>query len=495
MKKKKNFLKIAGLSCLMIPGMFLMTACGGDKTPKHEHNFAQEWSYNTTENHKRSCECGHEETANHNFTFESYDGSQHKKTCSDCGHWAYELHRFGNWAPDATNNELHARTCLDCGYIEKADHNRETSLDACSVCAHEFQVEGASSYVSTPLADLYQSDHFDAHGGDVKVFSFTTSSQTKVNRSLLIFLQETVESDAIDINDYTMELYDANKNLITNNLIAGNVQNEYWSFTAAEKNTTYYIVLKFEASKIANWTNANINTNNNVRLYIEDVERVNTSFSQNSTHPTKMTHDVFKYVATGVPTGSVLIVKPYAGANIMAESDLEIKKMNANGELVDATYTFNAGSDFELTIEENGVYYFRIKEKANGVDYRMVADFEFDMQITTAAKDNESATYQYSVAPNDCIRYFYQTNVTSTSKLEIKIEDTHGDPISEGISVRIYRVVGSMTLLDKTASFAQSGNVFTYTGNYSDSADIRGGSLLIDITFEGYEEVIVKVAQ
>ena len=115
---------------------YTCTECGETKTetlPKTEgHDFGK-WEKHNAEQHKRSCECGEIEYADHKWDAgEITKPASHVATgiktytCTECGETKTETlpktegHGFGKW--EKHNAEQHKRSC-ECGEIEYASHN------------------------------------------------------------------------------------------------------------------------------------------------------------------------------------------------------------------------------------------------------------------------------------------------------------------------------------------------------------------------------------
>ena len=115
---------------------YTCTDCGETKTetlPKTEgHDFGK-WEKHNAEQHKRSCECGEIEYADHKWDAgEITKPASHVATgiktytCTECGETKTETlpktegHGFGKW--EKHNAEQHKHSC-ECGEIEYADHN------------------------------------------------------------------------------------------------------------------------------------------------------------------------------------------------------------------------------------------------------------------------------------------------------------------------------------------------------------------------------------
>jgi hypothetical protein len=115
---------------------YTCTDCGETKTetlPKTEgHDFGP-WKKHNAEQHKRSCECGEIEYADHNWDAGEVtkkptckDEGVKTYTCKDCGETKTESiaktndHTYGAWTKDTADNHKH--TCEICGKTETEAH-------------------------------------------------------------------------------------------------------------------------------------------------------------------------------------------------------------------------------------------------------------------------------------------------------------------------------------------------------------------------------------
>ena len=131
---------------------YTCAVCGRIKTepiPKTSEHVFGDWAPDAAneDKHIRECDCGEVETADCTFD----DGAVTKEpthfeegvktyTCAVCGRTKTEPiektseHVFGDWTPDAANEDKHIREC-DCGEVETADCTFEDG--ACTVCGRE----------------------------------------------------------------------------------------------------------------------------------------------------------------------------------------------------------------------------------------------------------------------------------------------------------------------------------------------------------------------
>lgn len=127
-------------------------ACGYSVTENHDMNE----SYNSTMHTHYCTDCGYSETESHatemtnngtshwyrctgceftnmteahDFTYTSYSGVAHRKTCSVCGYYTTLLHNFEY----SYNEDGHWRVCTDCGH-ETAMSAHTYSGGRCTVC-------------------------------------------------------------------------------------------------------------------------------------------------------------------------------------------------------------------------------------------------------------------------------------------------------------------------------------------------------------------------
>lgn len=131
---KKNKLKALLLAfCLVLPTMFILTACG------HKHSYSDDWSTNET-SHWHACtgeKCDEtKDSAEHTFETK-YDATNHWSECSVCGYKkGEEAHDIVVAEINTTNHKL---KCNDCNYIsDEIDHTyEEDDQTTCDNCSHE----------------------------------------------------------------------------------------------------------------------------------------------------------------------------------------------------------------------------------------------------------------------------------------------------------------------------------------------------------------------
>ena len=115
---------------------YTCTDCGETKTetlPKTEGHGFGKWEKHNAEQHKRSCECGEIEYADHNWNAGEItkkptckDEGVKTYTCKDCGETKTESiaktndHTYGAWTKDTADNHKH--TCEICGKTETEAH-------------------------------------------------------------------------------------------------------------------------------------------------------------------------------------------------------------------------------------------------------------------------------------------------------------------------------------------------------------------------------------
>lgn len=119
MTKKKLFLTFVLTLCLIIPAMFMITACG------HTHTYSKEWTKDAT-HHWHTATCEHTEEKG-----------------------SYAEHTFGEWTektPASTHqNKIEKRTCSKCGYEEtrpvedSALHDEYEPIWVSDVTGHWFE--------------------------------------------------------------------------------------------------------------------------------------------------------------------------------------------------------------------------------------------------------------------------------------------------------------------------------------------------------------------
>lgn len=131
---KKNKLKALLLAfCLVLPTMFILTACG------HKHSYGDDWSTNET-SHWHACtgeKCDEtKDSAEHTFETK-YDATNHWSECSVCGYKKGEEAHYITVAEINTTN--HKLRCEDCGYLSgEIDHTyEEDNQTTCDGCSHE----------------------------------------------------------------------------------------------------------------------------------------------------------------------------------------------------------------------------------------------------------------------------------------------------------------------------------------------------------------------
>ncbi len=116
---------------------YTCTECGETKTetlPKTDTHGFGNWEKHNDEQHKRACECGETEYANHNWDAgvvttapTCKDTGIKTYTCKDCGATKTEVlekttdHKYGAWTKDS--DEQHKHVCDVCGKAETATHN------------------------------------------------------------------------------------------------------------------------------------------------------------------------------------------------------------------------------------------------------------------------------------------------------------------------------------------------------------------------------------
>lgn len=116
------------------------TDCGYAVTEAHTMGT---WSKADDTNHKRSCDCGAVETAEHSWPTDwSDNGTNHHKVCPTCSGEITENHSFGAWSKaDDTN---HTRTCATCGKVDTVAHIYTNACDTtCNAegCGHTRTIE------------------------------------------------------------------------------------------------------------------------------------------------------------------------------------------------------------------------------------------------------------------------------------------------------------------------------------------------------------------
>jgi len=142
---------------------YTCTVCGRIKTEPiaktTEHEFG-DWAPDATteDKHIRECKCGATETAD--CTFDSgvvtkepthFEEGIKTYTCTECGRTKTEPiektaeHEFGDWAPDATNENKHTRECK-CGATETADCTFDSGVVTKEPTHYE---EGIKTYTCT----------------------------------------------------------------------------------------------------------------------------------------------------------------------------------------------------------------------------------------------------------------------------------------------------------------------------------------------------------
>lgn len=134
MTKKKSIVMMVLAFCLIVPAMFLFSACG---KKAHEHNYSAEWTTDAA-NHWHAATCEHADEkadfAAHTFGdwSEKTPAGVHtdkieKRTCSECGYEETRpvansaLHEFGaTWKSDETNH-WHECSCGRQADVEAHD--------------------------------------------------------------------------------------------------------------------------------------------------------------------------------------------------------------------------------------------------------------------------------------------------------------------------------------------------------------------------------------
>lgn len=142
MGKKKFLIPMVAFG-VMMPAMFMFSACGKSKSPEtpekpaHVHTYSEDWSKNET-NHWHACTgegCNSTSgDATHTFDYSDLLDETHTSICSVCGHTSVDAHTWVlNWSDDThwkecslclktKDDEAHVfddesdLTCNDCDY-------------------------------------------------------------------------------------------------------------------------------------------------------------------------------------------------------------------------------------------------------------------------------------------------------------------------------------------------------------------------------------------
>ena len=106
------------------------------------------WTRFSSQQHVRTCTrsgCGFQQLDGHAFSFFGLSGTQHRRTCSTCGHSGHYAHTFGSWT-SASNHQCQ-RSCLRCTWLVLASHNWQTISSSlmhhtmrCRTCSFELTV-------------------------------------------------------------------------------------------------------------------------------------------------------------------------------------------------------------------------------------------------------------------------------------------------------------------------------------------------------------------
>ena len=139
MTKKKSLLTFVFAICLMIPAMFMLTACG------HNHKALAEWQSDATY-HWHACEeknCKEQlDKAEH-----TYDNDA-DTTCNVCGYVraAHTHAASAEWSKDATN---HWHECTVSGCNEQLDKAAHTWDEGTVTTKATFTSDGEKTYTCT----------------------------------------------------------------------------------------------------------------------------------------------------------------------------------------------------------------------------------------------------------------------------------------------------------------------------------------------------------
>lgn len=120
MGKKKFLIPMVAFG-VMMPAMFMLSACGKSgtpsdtppETPAHVHTYSEDWSKNTT-NHWHACtgeDCDATTgDATHTFSYSDLLDDTHTSVCSVCGHTSVDSHTWVlNWSENT-----HWKECSIC---------------------------------------------------------------------------------------------------------------------------------------------------------------------------------------------------------------------------------------------------------------------------------------------------------------------------------------------------------------------------------------------
>lgn len=547
MKKKKKFLKIAGLACAMLPSMLFMTACGQDKTPRHSHNYSEQWSYNDT-NHYHKCD-GCDETSGTephgygNWQKDETDTTRHKKSCicgdveygihsggtatcqdkaicEDCGeeygdlaghnhatawssdathHWhacqtegctdksGYAEHSFGNWVANPENPNQHMKTCADCGHIEYENHTFANGIEDCECGAHA-PIEEAT-LTKHAYFDTYdwKSSMKQAETGKLYAFKFQSSAELWYHHVLDV----SVRNVGTPISNANIKLYDESGALLSEGKNRIDIQ----------RNTTYYVVV--EITSFDEWA-ASVQ-NKPVDFALSEKEIV-TSFTA-TTKPNNKTNQYFKLDASGLPTGTKIFMKPTADEQLVDKYGINVVKKNTEDQRFDellfvpteyCSYVEHEG--IYLTVESGATYYIKLTPltyHATQFDLENIRIVEDETIATSTHNETKSITMNNNnqgYEAGESFAFKYVVNNIQISDLSINVCDSSGDSFHLAENEDAYQL---NVLLDEhgitntslykniTNKFVNDGEVWEYTGTDS----LAGKTLIIFITLNEAQDV------
>ncbi len=131
MASKKSVSTIILAVCLIIPAIFLLSACG------HSHTFSEAWEFDET-HHYHVCtgtDCDEIDSKAAHVMVEKFNTTHHWHECETCGYTAGETSHSLTTKTDASN---HWQACDDCSYsTTPLAHDYDNACDpVCNTCSH-----------------------------------------------------------------------------------------------------------------------------------------------------------------------------------------------------------------------------------------------------------------------------------------------------------------------------------------------------------------------
>lgn len=219
MGKKKFLIPMVAFG-VMMPAMFMLSACGNSgapetpETPAHVHTYSEDWSKNTT-NHWHACtgdDCDATTgDATHTFYYSDLLDDTHTSVCSVCGHTSVDSHTWVmNWSENTHWKEC--SICLKTKDDQSHVYDNESDL-TCNDC----------DYTRTQTTLAFKSGTEVTYNGVAQTFNKASLVDTNVSLDdVEVEYSTTKEADGSwtkeapkDAGKYYIRLSVANNNLHT----------------------------------------------------------------------------------------------------------------------------------------------------------------------------------------------------------------------------------------------------------------------------------------